>query len=135
MQPFDIAADAERQVLRTYFRGIVTPQALQAAAERSASLIAEMKPGFVVVADLSEVEQMDLDCVPHVTRLMDLFRRAGVGRVVRIIPDSTKDIGFTLLSHTHYRGEVPFETLASPAEAEKVLAALPRSKTINVPTV
>jgi hypothetical protein len=46
-----------------------------------------------------------------------------VVRVLRIIPDPSKDIGFTLLSHTHYRGKVPFVTLTSAAEAETALAA------------
>ena len=122
MRTFEIEADPERQILRTHFRGVVTSAGLQACAERSASLIARMKPGFIVVADLSELEEMELDCVPHITRLMDLFRRAGVKRVIRVIPDASKDIGFTLLSHTHYRGQVPFETLKSMAEVQSALA-------------
>src|SRR6187455_1624639 len=104
MQPFEIVADIEKGVLRTYFRGVVTAEVLQSAAEQSAQVVAQMTPGFTVVADLTQLERMELECVPHVTRQMDLFMRAGVGRVVRIIPDGSKDIGFTLLSHTHYRG-------------------------------
>jgi hypothetical protein len=123
MQAFEIEADAERRVLHTNFRGVVTPRELAAAAERSAALIAQMQPGFTVVADLSELESMDLDCVPYITRMMDLFRRAQVGRVLRIIPDASKDIGFTLLSHTHYRGQVPFETLRSMDEARLALGS------------
>lgn len=121
--PFEMEADRERRIFRMRFRGVVTARVLQATAERSASLISQMQPGFIVVADLSDLEQMDLDCVPHITRLMDLFRGARVGRVVRVIPDPAKDIGFTLLSHTHYRGQVPFETLASLADAEMALIA------------
>lgn len=84
-----------------------------------------MKPGFTIVADLSDLQRMDLDCVPHITRLMDLFRRAYVARVMRVIPEASKDIGFTLLSHTHYRGRVPVETRTSPAEAENALRIRP----------
>jgi hypothetical protein len=123
MQTFEIEADAERRILRTYFRGLVAAADLAAAADRSSRIIEQMAPGFTVVADLSALEKMDLDCVPHLTRLMDEFRRARVGRVLRIIPDPNKDIGFTLLSHTHYRGEVPFSTLTSVAEAQMELAA------------
>lgn len=123
MEPFEIDADAERGILRARFRGVVTSHALQACAQRSAALIAQMQRGFIVITDLSDLEQMELDCVPHITRLMDLFHDAGVRRVIRVIPDSDKDIGFTLLSHTHYRGKVPFETLASMAEAEAALTA------------
>ena len=119
MHPFEMQIDPERQILRTYFRGFVTPDALQAAAERNATLVAQMKPGFTVIADLTDLEEMDLDCVAHITRLMDLFCRAGAGRVVRVIPDPRKDIGFTLLSHTHYRGRIPFATVRSRAECER----------------
>jgi hypothetical protein len=123
MQTFEIEVDPQRQILRAHFRGVVSPAALAAGAQRSAELIAQMRPGFIVVADLSELERMDdLDCVPHITRLMDLYRAAGVARVVRVIPDPNKDIGFTLLSLTHYRGKVPFETVESVAEAERALA-------------
>lgn len=121
MQPFEIVADIDRQVLRTIFRGVVTAQVLASQADRSAELIAGMTPGFTVVADLSELEEMQLDCVPHITRLMDLFRRAEVGRVIRLIPYADKDIGFTLLSHTHYRGKVPFQTVATALELEVAL--------------
>jgi anti-anti-sigma regulatory factor len=118
---FEIAVDEDGQVLRTHFRGVVMPFDLAAKSAQIAALIARLKPGFTVIADLSALERMDLDCVEHIARLMDLFRRAGVGRVLRVIPDADKDIGFTLLSHTHYRGKVPFRTVQSPDEAEAAL--------------
>jgi hypothetical protein len=122
MPPFEIEADPGRPILRVYFRGVVTSRILEDSAERSDASIARMKPGFTVVVDLSDLERMDLDCVPQITRLMDLFRHAGVGRVCRVIPDRSKDIGFTVLSHTRYRGQVPFSTVTSIAEAETELA-------------
>lgn len=102
---------------------MVTAEALAAQAQRSAEIIAAMLPGFIVVADLSAIEEMELNCVPHITRLMDLFQRAGVARVVRLIPDPNKDIGFTLLSHTHYRGRVPFQTVGTVHELEAALVS------------
>lgn len=125
MQPFEIVADANRQILRIIFRGFVRAESLAAQAQASAELIAAMSSGFTVVVDLSGLEQMELDCVPHVTRLMELFKRARVGRVFRLIPDADKDIGFTLLSHTHYRGKVPFRTFETALELEMELRQLP----------
>lgn len=121
MLTFEIEADLKRQVIRTYFRGVVQPASLAAAAETSAALIAQMQPGFTVITDLTELERMEIDCTPYIARLMDHFQRAGVGRVLRVIPDASKDIGFTLLSHTHYRGKVPFQTLVSASDAETAL--------------
>jgi hypothetical protein len=64
---------------------------------------------------------MDLDCVPHLARIMDLSRARGVGTVVRIIPDRDKDIGFNILSIIHYRRDVQIITCETPAEAERAL--------------
>ena len=64
---------------------------------------------------------MDLDCVPHLTKIMDLSRAHGVGTVVRVIPDPDKDIGFSILSIIHYRRGVRIVTCESLAEAERVL--------------
>lgn len=80
-----------------------------------------MKPGFTVVTDLTELERMEPDCVPHLTKLMDLFLAAGVAKVVRVIPDPKRDIGFNLLSLTHYRGRVSIATFGTRAEAEVAL--------------
>ena len=80
-----------------------------------------MKPGFTVVTDLTELERMDLDCLPHLTKLMDLFLAAGVAKVVRVIPDPKKDIGFNLLSITRYRGRVPIATFGTRADADTAL--------------
>lgn len=80
-----------------------------------------MGPGFIVVTDLADLERMELDCVPHVTRLMDRFVAGGVNKVVRVIPDPDKDIGFNLLSMTHYRGRIPVVTYRTREEAEAAL--------------
>lgn len=122
MPPFEMVADTERSILRTYFRGVVTAEALAVEVHRAEKVILAMRPGFTVAADLSALEEMDLDCVPHLARLMDAFQQAGVARVVRLIPDGSKDIGFTLLSHTHYRGRVPFRTVANVEELNDALA-------------
>lgn len=47
---------------------------------------------------------------------------AGLGRVIRIIPDPDKDIGFNLLALVHYGGAIPTVTCKTPAEAETGLA-------------
>ncbi len=118
---FTAELDVKRNVLRVGFHGVVTGARLQREAERMEELLKQLQPAFVVIADLTEVEVMDLDCLPAVTRLMDLYLAAKVGRVVRVIPDAAKDIGFNILSITHYRGKVPTLTCETRAEAEATL--------------
>ncbi len=121
MNVFEVAADPKRHVLYANFRGVIAGDDMAVSAAQNERLISNTKPGFTVVTDLAELERMELNCVPHVAKLMDLFMAAGVARIVRVIPDANKDIGFNLLSITHYRGQVPIVTFETRAEADAAL--------------
>ena len=116
-----VVADAARKTLRVNFGGRVTPAIVEAHARSVGTEVQRLGAGFTMVSDLTELESMDIDCVPYVTRIMDLCFAAGIGKVVRIIPDPDKDIGMNLLSIVHYRGKVPTITVESRADAEQVL--------------
>lgn len=103
----------------------MVPADIAGQVARVQELSAQLGPGFALVTDLIELENMDIDCGAQITRLMDACRAAGVGRVVRIIPHPRKDIGFNLLSLIHYRGEVPTATYKTAEEAERELATFP----------
>ena len=83
-----------------------------------------MRRGFTVLVDISEVETMDLECVPDLTKIMDACKAAGVDTVVRIIPDPRKDIGLKILSIVHYGRGVHVVTCQDAAEAERVIPSL-----------
>ncbi len=122
MPVFETETDPDRQVLRIHFRGHVTGAQMNDELDRLHDSLARFAAGFRMITDLTDLETMELDCVPHVTRMMDLCLQSGVGQVVRVIPDPEKDIGFTLLSLTHYRGKVPIATCRTRTEAERTLA-------------
>lgn len=113
--------DAKRQVLHIAFRGSVSAADMRVGSQSLEALISRLQPGFTVLTELTGLDCMDLDCVPELTRVMDRMVAAGAGQVVRVIPDPDKDIGFTLLSLTHYRGHVPITTYPSVAEARQAL--------------
>ena len=119
---FAATIDASRNLVRVRFAGAVTAPAMEAAAARLEALLPAMKPGFTTFTDFGGVESMDLDCVPHLTRIMDLCRTHGIGLVVRLLPAPDKDLGIKLLSIVHYRGKVKMVTVETLAEAERVLA-------------
>jgi hypothetical protein len=52
---------------------------------------------------------------------MDACNRAGVQKVVRIIPEPEKDIGFGIMSLFHYRRGVQIVTCESADEAAAIL--------------
>lgn len=116
-----VESDPARRVLRIRFVGFVSAAHLQARAGEFVDLLATLGPGFTLVTDLTDLEEMELDTVTELTRLMDRCLNGGVGRIVRVIPDPDKDIGFHILSMTHYRGRVPIGTFQTREEADRTL--------------
>ena len=119
----EIATDEGRNVIRIRFHGNVTATAMQGALTDMNEPLRCVQAGFTVLTDLSDLETMELDCVDSLTRMMDNFKASGVGTVVRVIPDPAKDIGFNILSMTHYRRGVKVITCETLAEAERAMAA------------
>jgi hypothetical protein len=64
---------------------------------------------------------MDLACAPDIEFAMDLFDKAGIAKVVRIISDPAKDIGFSIMSLFHYRRRIPIITCETMEEALRAL--------------
>lgn len=90
-------------------------------AKQVETLLPQVRAGFVALADLSGLEVMELECGPHLARIMDLCKAHGVSMVIRVLPHPKKDIGINILSMIHYRGTVKLVTCDTLAEAEKFL--------------
>ena len=121
--PIRVELEPARRLLRIHFQGNVAAADMRIAVEQLHVTLAELGPGFMLLTDLSDLEEMSIDSVRDLTRFMDLCLKAGVKQIVRVIPDPSKDIGFHLLSMTHYRGRVPIAMCETLAEAERVLHA------------
>lgn len=117
----DVEFDATRQLLHVRFRGVVSAAEVAAHLDEARRLVASAGPGFSLLTDLTELEEMSIDSVRDLARMMDFYLEKGVKRIVRVIPDPSKDIGFKLLSMTHYRGRVPILTCTTVAEARQTL--------------
>jgi hypothetical protein len=120
---FEIKSDTAKNLVRVRYLGHVSATGMKECVSQVERLLPELRVGFTVLTDLSGLESMDLDCVPYLTKIMDLIRAKGVGTVVRVIPDPTKDIGFNILSLIHLRRGVKIVTCENLAEAERALKA------------
>ncbi len=80
-----------------------------------------MSDGIHLVTDLTDLQSMEILCVPHIESTMDRIRLHGVARIVRIIPDPRKDIGFNIMSLFHYPHGLMILTCGNQAEAEEAL--------------
>ncbi len=118
---FEIQSDALPDLVQIRYFGHVTAAGVKSCCAEVERLLPGTRTGFAVLTDLSALDSMDLDCVPHLTKIMDLCRARGVGTVVRVIPDRDKDIGFKILSIIHYRRGVRIVTCETLAEAAKIV--------------
>jgi hypothetical protein len=110
-----------KQLLYLSFIGRVSVEQLQHGHEDIVLLLADLGSGFRVLADLSRLDSMDINCATEIGKFMELCEQQGVRLVIRIIPDPSKDIGLNILSLFHYRRRPRIMTCNSLAEAEDAL--------------
>ena len=114
---FKTTINTNLNLLAMSFSQHVTALELQKHRSQSEALVQQLQPGFCILTDLSSLDSMDFACATAIEHIMDLCRAKGVGKVVRIIPDPKKDIGFKKMSYFHYGHHVPIATCETVAEA------------------
>ena len=112
---------AKRLLCLNYVQRVL-PGELQLAREDIKAQLADLPPGFRLLADLSQVESMDPECAPEIGRTMELIDQAGVGLIIRVIPDPGKDIGMNILTIFHYPHHPRIITCENLAEAVRKLS-------------
>ena len=116
-----VAADPARKLLQLSFTGAIGLDEIKYYEKSVEDALKSMSNGFYLVTDLTKLESMELACVPHIERTMDRIRVHGVARIVRIVPDPRKDIGFNIMSLFHYPHGLMILTCKDQAEAEEAL--------------
>jgi hypothetical protein len=110
----------QRLICMSYI-DLVTPEQLARNRNDVLAMLAEMPPGFRLLADFSHLKSMDVDCVTEIGAMMERLDRAGIGTVVRVLPDESKDIGMKILSIFHYQHRPDIVTCQNMTEAVRVL--------------
>jgi len=114
--------DEARSLLSLVFSGHVGEEEAKLALEKLRALLDNRRSAFRLLTDLTELESMDLACRPHIDSAMDLCNRHGVQKIVRVVPDPHKDIGFGIMALFHYGRQVRIITCESRDEAMAILA-------------
>jgi anti-anti-sigma regulatory factor len=114
--------DKSRNLLLAVLSQHITIAEIGRWREQVGELLAATQPGFRVLVDMSHLELMDIDCVPGIAWSMEALDKAGISKVVRIIPDPSKDIGLKIMSYFHFRREVSLVTCDTMDEALTALA-------------
>lgn len=99
---FDAIINQQGDLLVVHFSEAVDTGQTGQCVELVRGLIAKAKPGFTIIADLGGLTHMDFECTKDLGVLMDIFNRAKVARICRVIPNPDVDIGWNILSRFHY---------------------------------
>jgi hypothetical protein len=100
---------------------VVTPEQLVRGRDDLLAMLAEMSPGFRLLADFSQLKTMDVECLEEIGAMMERFDRAGISMVVRVVPDESKDIGMNILTIFHYHHRPNVVTCQNLTEAGRAL--------------
>jgi hypothetical protein len=113
--------EPERNLVVVRYHGHVGPIDAQRYLEEARAALPNIQPGFRLLADLTDLETMEVSCAPYIRQIMDLFNEKGIASVVRVIPDPTLDIGLQIMSLFHYGHNVRIMTCATLEEAMRAL--------------
>jgi len=116
-----ITTNRSKKLLLVSFVGDVRPAEIAVSRPEITSEMAGLKPGFYYLVDFTNLLSMSVECAPEMGLTMELLGRAGVGMVVRVIPDPSKDIGLNILTVFHYPHQLPVVTCQNLAEALNAL--------------
>ena len=116
-----VTSNKSKQLLYLSFIGTVRPEDFQPGRKDVAVELAGLSPGFHYLVDLTDLEFMALDCMTELGQLMEFIGQSGVGLVVRVIPDPSKDIGMNILTVFHYPQSLPVVTCQNLNEAVRAL--------------
>jgi hypothetical protein len=119
---FLVTSNKAKGLLYLSYIGHIDVAALQREHDNVVTLLAELPAGFKMLVDLGHMESMDTDCVEELGKIMDILDQHEMGQVVRVIPDSAKDIGFNILARFHYHNNPRMNNCETMAEAVKLLA-------------
>ncbi len=111
----------ETNVLRVAFEGQVGRHDFDEMERDLPSIFRCLQPDFALLTDLSEVKEIEYSCAGAIGKLMEQLVEAGAGRVVRVVPDPRKDIGFGILSAFHYPANLPVQICGDLEEAKELL--------------
>ena len=118
---YSVESDRSKQLLVISAAGRVTKKEVESVALRVREMMKEVTPGFRVLTDFRWLERMDPAAAVPLAEIMDALAEKGVAAVVRVIPDSHKDIGLNILSQFHYGPQIKLATFESLAEALSAL--------------
>jgi hypothetical protein len=118
---FLVATNKAKKLLYLSYIGHVRAEELRRGREEASALLADLPAGFRILADFGRLDVMDTNSAPEIGKLMEEGEKNGVGMIVRVIPNPSKDIGLNILTLLHYKKRVQVVTCQTMEEAQRAL--------------
>jgi anti-anti-sigma regulatory factor len=115
--------DQPQNLLTIRYSGSVVTDEVERGLEEVRAALAKLQSGFRLLADLTQLQSMEVACAPFIEKAMDMCNAKGTSMVVRVIPDPTRDIGLQIMSLFHYAHDVRIVTCETLDEAKDILRA------------
>jgi len=119
---FHAEVDASQRVLTMSFGHHVDAPEMKSCLEKVRLILADIKPGFRLLTDLTSLHEMDAGCSTDLGEMMSLCDAKGISAVLTVVPHPKKDIGFALMEPFHYGKNVDVMTYETLADAIQSLA-------------
>ena len=117
----DVKADTAANRVYVTLRGFSSDEEMQQHVSRVATEVRKLKPGFVMISDISQMKPATPNGTKMLQDVMQVYKQRGIARIIRIVGDDViargqfnrlaKDAGIEV----HY--------VSSHAEAEKLATA------------
>lgn len=117
-----VTMNKAKQLLCLSYIAAVTVEELERCRVDIQAQLADMKPGFTLLVDLTHLASMGIECMAEIGRNMELIDQRAAGLVVRVIPDPYKDIGMNILTIFHYPHHPRIVTCDDMVQAARVIA-------------
>jgi len=117
-----VTANPRLLLLQLTYVGVVTPDDLRSCRADVVAQGSGLGPGFTLLVDLSPLTSMPAECMSEVGLNMETVDRLGVGQIVRVIPEVSKDIGMNIMTIFHYPHRPRVVTCRTLLEALEVIA-------------
>ena len=117
----DVLADVPANQVRLSFIGCINGSEFKRYLSDVEKALKSLRSGYALLTDFTDLEEMTIDSAPAIKRTMEMMKSTGIGLVVRVIPDPSKDLGVSILSLFHLPRSLKIVTTETRDEAEAIL--------------
>ena len=120
MAGFEVRTDAAANRIYNKTTGFPADGEMEAHAKRILAELGKLKPGFVVIADITEMKATTPGGAKALQGLLQEYKRRGISRIIRIM--SKEVLAKMQLQRITQDVDIPVSHVTSLADAEALLA-------------